>query len=149
MSTSRRLSNASAPFRLEWRPSRWLVAAHAALGVAGALSVMASDVPSSVAWWLAPAALSWGAWLAVAESRRAPRQLLWSADGTLCVDGLAVADPQMQWRGPLAVLRWRDAKGYRKALVWWPDTLDPAQRRELRLAAARAVTAALSPSMAP
>jgi toxin CptA len=38
-------------------------------------------------------------------------------------------------RGPLATLAGTDAQGHRQHLGWWPDTLDAAGRRQLRLAA--------------
>ena len=149
MSISRRSSNASAPCRLEWRPSRWLVSALAMLGVLGACSTLMSEMPRPLAWMLATAALLGGGWSALREARRSRCQLAWLADGSLVADGARVHAACLQWRGPLAFLRWRDGQGAGRSLTWWPDTLDVRARRELRLAHARAVSAASSPSMAP
>lgn len=149
MSSSRRLSNASVPCRLEWRPSYWLVGAQAALGLLGALSALASGMPRVAAWGVAVTALLAGVWSAMREARRPRRRLHWSSSGQLALDGEPAFDPHLQWRGPLAFLGWRGADGRRHALAWWPDTLAAAQRRELRLAAARGVSAASRRSMAP
>jgi toxin CptA len=98
---------------------------------------------------MAAAALGWGAVSARRYSRRRPRSLSWPADGTLPVlDGQALADARLHWRGSLAFLRWRDADGRRQHLSWWPDTLPPAQRRELRLAAGAAPADARARSVA-
>jgi toxin CptA len=149
MSISRRSSNASAPCRLEWQPSRWLAIALAGLGVLGACAVLASEVPRPVDWLIAIAALCWGLRQAQAEMARLPTQLVWTANGSLGIDGESVAHARLRWRGPIAFLDWRNRAGRRTVLGWWPDTLAAPQRRELRLAAARAVSAATRPSMAP
>jgi toxin CptA len=149
MSISRRSSNASAPCRFEWQPSRWLATALAGLGVLGACAVLASEVPRPVDWLTAIVALCWGLKQAQAEMARRPRQLVWAANGSLGIDGEVAAGPQLRWRGPIAFLHWHDGAGRRRVLSWWPDTLAAPQRRELRLAAARAVPAATRPSMAP
>ena len=48
MSKSRRSSNASAPCRFDWAPSRWLTAALLALALLAPLSLLASDLPADV-----------------------------------------------------------------------------------------------------
>jgi toxin CptA len=149
MSISRRSSNASAPCWFEWRPSRWLAIALAGLGILGACAVLASEVPWPLNWLIAIAALCWGMRSAGAEAARHPRQLVWAANGSLNIDGENVERAQLRWRGPIAFLDWRDGAGRRMVLGWWPDTLSAPQRRELRLAAVRAMSAATRPSMAP
>lgn len=149
MSISRRSSNASAPCRFEWRPSRWLASALALLGTLGAFAAIASDMPPVAALMLGMAVAFGGACSAVHEARRPNLRLAWSPDGTLAIDGKGVDGVSLQWRGPLAFLRWRDAGGRRHSVAWLPDTLDRATRRELRLAQARIVSAASRPSMAP
>ena len=72
-----------------------------------------------------------------------------SMPARVLVDGVAVAQPRLQWRGPLAVLSWRDAGGHSRYRSWWPDTLPPARRRELRLAADNLIPARATPQMAP
>ncbi len=126
MANSPNLSNASAPCRLEWRPSRLLAAA---------LAVLTSEMPRGLAWPLAVAAGLRGLHLARRETRRPVQAWVFPADGRVTVDGLRVHEPTLVWRGPLAILRWRDGQGRRHGLGWWPDTLPVAARRELRLAA--------------
>jgi len=111
--------------------------------------VLASDVPRPIDWLIALAALYWGMRQATTEVARPPRQLVWAANGSLDIDGDNVARARLRWRGPIAFLDWRDGAGRRKVLAWWPDTLAAEQRRELRLAAARTVSADTRPSMAP
>ena len=150
MPHSRRWSNASAPCRLEWRPSRWLLAALLALTLVAPLAVLASEMPRITAWPLAAAAFVHGLRLLRREWRR-PRTVLVSggADAPVVVDGVGVAWAEVTWRGPLAFVSWRDAQGRMHRLSWWPDTLPPAARRELRLAALAPARAARAPSVAP
>lgn len=133
MPNSTRSSNASAPCRLEWRPSRALACALALIGLLAAISVLASELPAPWSWPAAVAAALYGAWLARRELRARPQQLLVSADG-VSLDGVPLDQPLLQWRGPLAFLRYRDAAGRLRHRAWWPDTLDSTGRRELRLA---------------
>ena len=107
----------SARFRLEWRPSRWLVGALALIAVLAPFAVLQSELPRPWAWLLAADAAVWGLWLAWREARKPPRSLEWPLPGAT-----------LAWRGPLLFLR---APGLR--LAWWPDTLDAATRRELRV----------------
>lgn len=107
-----------------------------ALGVLGAGSVLASGMPRGAAWLLAAAALLHASRLAWVGSRHVPVAVAWDGGADLVrVDGAVVESPTLQWRGPLALLAWRDAHGRRRRLVWWSDTLDARARRELRLAA--------------
>ncbi|KAB7763220.1 MULTISPECIES: hypothetical protein [Xanthomonas] len=140
----------SAPCRLDWRPSRWLLAALTLLGALAPLSLLGSDLPPHLAWPAAALALLYAAWLLRREAGRAPRALLIPAGaGAPSVDGVAVSALQVAWRGPLAFVRWRDAQGRTQRLAWWPDTLPPAARRELRLAAAAHAASSAPPQMAP
>jgi toxin CptA len=136
MTHSHRLSSASVNCRLEWRPSRWLIGALLALGLLAALAVLASSMPRLVAWPLAVSALAYAGWRARRESRL-PSHALFLPGNELPVtlDGLPIEQARVQWRDPLAFLRWRDRQGRLQRLSWWPDTLPPARRRELRLAA--------------
>lgn len=121
----------------------------ALLGVLGACSVLASGLPRGAAWLVAIAALLDGARAARREGMRRCVRVTWGADGGLFVGAEPVQVPRVQWRGGLVLLRWRDGRGRRNALAWWPDTLPAARRRELRLAAERAATAGAATSMAP
>lgn len=136
--------------RLEWRPSRLLVAAMLALGALGAAAVLASEMPRAPAWLLAGASLVHGVRRAAELRRLAPVSVFCDArTGTVAIDGVPVADPGWHWRGPVAFLRWRDRDGRRRMLAFWPDVLDASRRRELRLAAGSAAASRSQPSMAP
>lgn len=150
MTNSLRSSHASEICRIEWRPSRLLRAALLLLGSTGALAVLASGMPAAIGWLLAAAALA-GGWLAGArEAARPARAVMWDGHaGVVRVDGIAVAAPTLAWRGTLACLAWRDARGRTQRLLFWPDVLDAGQRRELRLAAGPAPASPATPSMAP
>jgi toxin CptA len=136
--------------RIDWRPSRWLSGWLAVSGPLAAAAVLASEMPAPAAWPLALAAAGYGPWLARREVGRPVRSLVLAADADRVeVDGQAVTDFSLQWRGPLAFAAWRDARGRRQRLAWWPGTLPPARRRELRLAAPAPRAARRGPSMAP
>ncbi|WP_369939049.1 hypothetical protein [Xanthomonas medicagonis] len=141
----------SAPCRLEWRPSRWLLAALALLSLLAPLSVLGSDMPRPWAWPVAALAALYAALLLRREARRAPRVLLLPPQGAVAasLDGQPLQDLQVHWRGPLAFVRWRDAQGRTARLAWWPDTLPPPARRELRLAAQARAASSAPPQMAP
>lgn len=127
------------PFRLEWRPSRWAIGAQAALALLAPFAVLNSEMPRLAAALLALSACAWGLWSAWRESRRPARHLEFGpGHGDACLDGRVLARASIRWRGPLAFLHWRDAAGRAGRLAWWPDTLPPAKRRELRLAAGMA-----------
>lgn len=149
MSKSRRSSIASAPCRIEWRPSRWLGAMLWSLAVLAPLSLLASDLPRAWAWPLALLACAW----AVRDARRQralpPRRLLIPAGrGAATCDGGRIDGLQVGWRGPLAFLQWRDGDGRRQRAAFWPDTLDAGMRRELRIAMMRRDAAPDTASMA-
>jgi toxin CptA len=150
MPHSHRSSNASAPCRLEWRPSRWLLSALLALTLAAPLAVLASELPRHAAWPLAVAAGIHGLRLMWREHRRVRPVLVFpGGDAPVEVDAVAVDGVTVSWRGPLAFVSWRDGQGRTHRLSWWPDTLPAASRRELRLAAPGPSRAARLPSVAP
>jgi toxin CptA len=120
-----------------------------ALGVLAALSLTASALPPAMARPAAALAMALAAWSAWREARRPARTLVWPAAGQPpTLDGQALREARLHWRGPLAFLRWRDAAGRRQHLAWWPDTLPPKARRELRLAAGHAAATPGRASMA-
>jgi toxin CptA len=137
MRNSPRWSNGSVNCRLEWRPSRLLQALLILLGVLGAVSVLASEMPRPFAWPIAIGALAYGGWRARREGQKA-RLAFWfpGNERAPTVDGTAMHEVRLHWRGPLAFLRWREREvGRWRYVAWWPDTLPALQRRELRLAA--------------
>ncbi|KRA74213.1 hypothetical protein ASD78_11990 [Lysobacter sp. Root667] len=148
MPSSTRSSNASAPCRLEWRPSRRLAAALVLIGALAAWATLASELPLPLAVLFAAAALSYSAWLARRELRSRPQWMVVAADAVR-LDGVALDQATLEWRGPLALLRYRDGDGRPRQRIWWPDTLDAAGRRELRLAWPVQAPTPDSRSMAP
>jgi len=141
-------SNPSAPCRLEWRPSRWLTLALVGLGMLAALGVMASGMPILLAIPLAALAAGEGVRLARREARRPTRALIIATDGRALLDGESIEELCVHWRGPWAFARFREANGRRGRLAWWPETLAPRDRRELRLAVPVIQAAHSQPPMA-
>ncbi|MGY0556767.1 MULTISPECIES: hypothetical protein [unclassified Lysobacter] len=141
-------SNASATCRLEWRPSHWLSGLLVMLGVFAALSVVVSDLTPVAAWPCAVLVVLWAGWVARREASRQAIDLQ-IRDGVVRVDGSVVTQFQLQWRAALVFARWRDSDNRQRRVVWWPDTLGPAGRRELRLAAPVETAAQPPRSMAP
>lgn len=149
MSKSRRSSNASAPCRFDWRPSRRLTSTLCALALLAPLSLFVSDLPPALAWPCALLAAGCGA----AEARRYAAQLprvlcIPAGAGEARCDGIRMDALCVRWRGPLAFLHWRGSDGRLHRLAFWPDTLDAAGRRELRLAMQRREAAAGAASVA-
>lgn len=159
MPNSTRSSNRFAPSRprakalgarIAWRPSRILVVILVSFALLAPWAVLVSEMPRVAAWPLALAAFVWGLHDARREGRRAAREIVIAAgDAASTIDGQAVRDLAVVWRGPLAFLRWRDEDGRTRRLAFWPDTLPAGQRRELRLAASGLETARSRASMAP
>ena len=149
MPTSPTWSSASAICQLEWRPSPMLGWALRVLGGLAAVAVLNCELPSLAAWFVALAALAYGAWLGHRHGRQPVRRLWWIAGRAPEIDGVALREAQVHWRGPLAFLRGRDADGRPLRLAWWPDTLPRAARRELRLVAQVAPVTPSTPAMAP
>ncbi|HEY5802742.1 MAG TPA: hypothetical protein VIT90_03495 [Lysobacter sp.] len=149
MPTSQRSSRASARCRLEWRPSRLLAAALVVLGVLAGLSLIACELALVVSVPLALLAAGEGVRLARRELARPARVLEMGGDGMAMLDGQAITELRVEWRGPMAFLRFRDADGRPGRLAWWPDTLPATRRRELRLAVPVKAAAQNASSMAP
>jgi toxin CptA len=121
-----------------------------ALTALAPFAVLVSEMPRGAGWPLALAASVHGAWLFRREYLKPPRMFVFPGDdGPVLLDGEAVDEVAVQWRGPLAFVRWRGADGRAHRLGWWPDTLPPARRRELRLAAPAPMAAQDAASMAP
>ena len=144
--TSTSSCSKSAP-SIDWRPSKYVVYAIGAFGPLGAISLLASDLPAAIAWpaSVVAVALAWRA--AAREARRPPVTVTFPPNAPPALDGHRLRQSRLQWRGPLAFLQWRD--GRLQGLSWWPDTLPPAARRELRLATGASVTARDGGSVAP
>lgn len=136
------------PLRLAWRPSILLQAALASIGVCACIALWLSELPPVARICAMPLIVA-ATLHRIAIERRAPmRELVIDAAGAAHLDGVVLDTPRLEWRGPLAILRWRDGRRARR-LLWWPDTLPQAARRELRLAASALVTRPPPDSMAP
>lgn len=149
MRRRRNSSPISAPFRCEWRPSRWLTCTLLGLAALAAVSIVNCDLAPRLAWPLGAYVLVLGLLQARAESRRPVRKLVIPPPpGAPCVDGGPVQQIALLERGPLLVLRWRLGKRCQQ-LLFWPDTLPRAQRRELRLAVKAHGVSRQPPGVAP
>jgi len=125
-----------------------LQGALASIGVCACIALWLSELPLIATVCAMPLIVA-AALHRIAIERRAPmRELVIDAVGAAHLDGVVLDTPQLEWRGPLAILRWRDGRRERR-LLWWPDTLLPPARRELRLAASALVTRPTPDSMAP
>ena len=103
----------SAPCRIDWRPSRCLQVALLCMAVLAPLAVLSSEMPRAAAGMLALAAAIHGVRLVAREWRRPPRTLLFTGDGRVLLDGVAIQDVRLHWRGPVAFLSWREPSGFR------------------------------------
>ena len=126
----------------------WVVGTLWCFGPLGAASLLASDLRSAFAWPAAILVLMSGWRSAHREAGRTPVTVCWPSKGPPSIDGRPLELARLQWRGPLAFLQWRDGRRLR-ALSWWPDTLPPGARRELRLAAGGPAGAPDGGSVAP
>ncbi len=126
----------------------WVVGTLWCFGPLGAVSLLASDLPAAIAWpgAVVAMALAWRA--ACREAARPAVTVTFPPDAPPALDGGRLAHARLQWRGPLAFLQWREGRRLR-ALSWWPDTLPPDARRELRLAFGGPATAPDGGSVAP
>lgn len=149
MRRRQRSSVTSAPFRYEWRPSRWLTGALSGLAALAAVSLLNCDLPPALAWPSAACAFALGLMQARTESRRPGCKLLIpSPPAVPSVDGMPMERVELLERGPLLVLRWRSGRR-RRQLLFWPDTLPRARRRELRLAVKAHGVSRQPPGVAP
>jgi len=112
-------------------------------------SLLMSDLPRAWAWPLALVVAARGVFEAVRHRAQQPCVLvIHIGHGQPTCDGQPMRSLKIEWRGPLAFLRWLDQQGRTQRLVFWPDTLPSATRRELRLAAMRIEPAREPASMA-
>jgi len=144
------LSNVSLPCRIEWRASRWAVFATAAIGVLAAVAVLQSALPGPVRWLSATALPAFALWRAWHESRRRRWVLHWPGldrSATRVMDGheTSVIITAVHLRGPLASISLNDSARRVIHHLWWPDTLDAASRRTLRLMAQQLARLPASP----
>jgi toxin CptA len=126
--------------RIDWRPSRGLVAALVMLAVLAGGAVMASNLPETERPLLAGLVLLQGLLGARRAASESPATFMWDGDGHPARLRRAGRDiglhaVAVEFRGPIVALSGRDAGGRSHRLVWWPDTLAAGPRRQLVLAA--------------
>ena len=150
MSHSHHSSNTSVSCRLEWRPSRWVIGALISLAMLATASVLVSEMPRLAAWPLVLIVALYAA-LQVRRYSSMPSHgfVFPGNDLAVLLDGQPIDAVEMQWRGPLAFVSWLDRTGRRRRLSWWPDTLPPGSRRELRLAAGSIEASRHGPAVSP
>ena len=120
------------------------------LGLLATWSVLLSEMPRWAAWPVAAGALAYTFFLIRRERRKPVRQLLFpGGDDPVQIDGAVVEGATVRWQGPMAFVTWRGPDGRRQRLSWWPDTLPPERRRELRLAAGHEDASRRRSGMAP
>ena len=142
-------SPGSAPCRLEWQPSRWQCCVLIAMGALMPWALGATDLPTP--WGLASGLVAMaGTWLEAWRYARRPGCMfvIPADDDPAQVDDAPVEELQMRRRGPLVQLAWRQ-QGRRHWRLFWPDTLPPAQARELRLAVRAHCISRSPPAVAP
>lgn len=135
------------PLRLAWRPSCLLQGMLALIGICGCAALWLSEMPMRMAIVATPLVLVASVHHIRRERRSPHREFVVDASGVASLDGRHLDAPRLHWRGPIAFLCWREGRRTRR-LVWWPDTLPAAARRELRLAASAFVTRPSADSMA-
>ena len=117
--------------------------------VAAPWLIGATDLPTA---WHPPATLMYWlcAGLLMAHALSRPPRLLWlqALPRPLLLDGVELEQPTLHVRGPWLQLRW-EGPGRGGSLLFWPDTLVPAQRRELRLAVRARAISSKAQTMAP
>ncbi|MGE8289834.1 MAG: hypothetical protein ACN6RG_17900 [Stenotrophomonas sp.] len=139
----------SAPFRCECRPSRWLLAALTLLGGLAALAALTCDLQAPVAWPLAVLGLA-GSWRLVRREWQRPvvQLLIPSGAQPARLDDRSLDRLELLERGPWVLLRWQ-SDGRRGCLLFGPDNLPQARRRELRLAVRAHAVSRQAGTMAP
>ncbi|WP_282296954.1 hypothetical protein [Stenotrophomonas sp. PS02289] len=113
------------------------------------LAVLASGVPAPYRWPAALLATALAAGLGWRQTRQpACRIVILPGDALVTVDAVPVDDLTLHDRGWLLQLQWR-CQGRRHARLFWPDTLPPEGRRELRLAVRAYCISRSRPAVAP
>lgn len=132
MPNSSRWSTRSRACRIELRSSRMLAALLVALGLGGVPGWFLSDAGPLLATCGAGAGLAWALRLAATEAMRPRLEIVLGADGRATVEGRELDAFEVERRGPLTMLSWRCGSRLERRLAF-PDAIDAASRRELRL----------------
>ncbi len=75
--------------------------------------------------------------------------LIPSGDEPPLFNQMPVKELHVSWYGPLVTVSWRVPDSCRMYLLFWPDTLSVAMRRQLRLVMQARQLSSQVPSMAP
>lgn len=119
------------------------------MGVAAAIALMSCALSRGYAIPAALCILGYSAWRCCKDLQRPACQLLVPpAPSPVLVDGEQATNVELLERGPLLMLRWK-AKSRSDSCVFWPDILNCAQRRELRLAVRARAVSRDAPTVAP
>lgn len=138
------------PCLLEWSPSRWLLVALFALTLLACVALLRCDLNLTLRWSGVLLAACGGAW----ELRRVVCHpscvlLIPSGDEPPLFNQMPVKELHVSWYGPLVTVSWRVPDSCRMYLLFWPDTLSVAMRRQLRLVMQARQLSSQVPSMAP
>ena len=120
-----------------------------ALSVLVPVAVLSSAMPRGAGWPVAMLAVAIGLRTAWREKIQPTLDVVVDAEGRAVIGGTPVDAFRVDWRGPFAFVTWDDADSRRRRRSLWPDTLPPAIRRELRLAARGSRDGQTPPSVAP
>lgn len=142
-------SPGSARCRLEWRPSRWQCGGQLLITALAPWALCNSALPASLHWPASLLALALGVGGAWRYARQPAQALVIPPGrGAITLDGQALEAVRLVQQGPLLQLVW-GKRGRQRRRLFWPDTLGPAQRRELRLAVQARHISRSRPAMAP
>ncbi len=108
----------------------------AAVGALGLPGWWLGDAPRGFALFAGLAGLAWAMCLARRELARPVVTIVLPSSGAVEIDGTEVGELSVSWRSVLLALQWRSGESAVHRLVF-PDAIDPAGRRELRLWALR------------
>jgi toxin CptA len=133
----------SAPaIAFDYRPSRWLVAAVAAVTLAASIAILQSGLPLALRLALLAAAVAYATYSLRRFRRQAPRRLAWHAAGHWRVADADGGEHTAELaravvRGGWIVLGLRRQDGRRLRVILAPDNSDADTRRRLRVRLAR------------
>lgn len=102
------------------------------MGLLGCVAWTLSDAPRLLAICGSGFGLAWAARLAAHEWRRPSTRIVLTRDGRAIVDDITVDGFRVAWRGACVSLGWVRGR-HRTHRLGFPDSLDQAARRELRL----------------
>ena len=109
-----------------------LAGAVASVGALGIPAWWLSESPRGLAIVAGLAGLAWALWLAWRELARPVVTIVLQPSGSVAVDGMQVDGFDVSWRSVLVGVQWCSSERTVRRLAF-PDAIDAAGRRELRL----------------